>query len=271
MGYGGLFLDGITGKESKQTRFNFVYPNLYVVSDSGSVLITHGHYFEPYWPFLSEWAPDLFGGALKVETPMTLKEMVSINFPTNQLSCSGVGQAGPLTEVIRGIEIAVRNHTLDPIGRYLDNLFGKLASILGISGIGKLAWNLSVGWMRGRILKTLGTMEDARYNEKFMNDPEVQERFKRFYQRSCLEIASLRETDDIEIPVPGIVIFGHTHQPFAWYSTDMSIPVPGGTTVRLFNTGGWLSKTTDGGKSEFCGAEVFKYETDGGFSSVRIK
>lgn len=49
--YGGMFLDFITGKDDP-TSFNFAYPNLYIVTKSESVLVTHGHYLEPYWSML---------------------------------------------------------------------------------------------------------------------------------------------------------------------------------------------------------------------------
>jgi len=44
-----LFLNNITCTASgggEATPFYLVYPNLYVMDDNESVLITHGHYFE---------------------------------------------------------------------------------------------------------------------------------------------------------------------------------------------------------------------------------
>ncbi len=117
----------------------------------------------------------------------------------------------------------------------------------------------------------MGSVEDARYDKEFMNKPDVQERFKRFYQRSCEEIKSLNVENKYDIPTPSVVIFGHTHQPFGWGSEDMHVSVPDGRTIRLYNTGGWLMKRLDGGKTEFCGAELFRYETGAEFSSVSIR
>ncbi len=154
IGYGGLFLDKITGKGGKQTRFNFVYPNLYVVSDSGSVLITHGHYFETYWSLLSEWVPEILGSDLQIPIPMILKDMVSLNFPTNQLSCSGVGQAGQLTDAIRNAEIDIRNRDMDSIKQYLDRFVDKITANLD------LAWYLEIGLERSYVV---GEEEDSRF------------------------------------------------------------------------------------------------------------
>lgn len=45
--YGGMFLDKITtdpGQVGGETTFYFAYPNLYVVTDAGTILVTHGQY-----------------------------------------------------------------------------------------------------------------------------------------------------------------------------------------------------------------------------------
>jgi UDP-2,3-diacylglucosamine pyrophosphatase LpxH len=272
IGYGGLFLDTITGKGAKTTRFNFVYPNMYIATDSDSVLITHGHYFETYWSLLSEWAPDIFGKDLPISMPMPLREMISINFPTNQLSCSGIGQAGTLTDAIRNTDIDIRHHRLKPLDRYLKNLAAKLAGGRNYSWYDprRFIW-VGVGWwVKKQILRSVRTIDEVRYNREFMQKPEVQDRFKRYYQRSCEEIESLNKKYGYDLPLPSVVLFGHTHQPSAWNSGDMHIEVEEGKTIRLCNTGGWLAKTRVTGEKEFYGAEVFKYQTEVGFSSETV-
>jgi hypothetical protein len=199
--------------------------------------------------------------------------MVSINFPTNQLSCSGVGQAGTLTDAIRKAEIDIRNHHLDSIEQYLDRLGKKISEILDYSWYDprKWAWSALTAWVKKQVLSGVGSIEDARYDKDFMKKEDVKDRFKRFYQRTCEEIKSLNKDYGYDLPMPGVVIFGHTHQPFGWNSTDMHIDVPEGGAVRLFNTGGWLTRNLAGGQKEFCGAEVFKYDTARGFSSEPVK
>ena len=41
--------------------------------------------------------------------------------------------------------------------------------------------------------------------------------------------------------------------------------------ITLFNTGGWLNRFNDNKETEFCGAEVFTYETKKGFKSIPIR
>jgi predicted phosphodiesterase len=274
-GYGGLFLDKITVPRGSQTRFNFAYPNLYLATDAGAVLITHGHYLEEYWSLVSEWGPTVFRADLHVSKPMTLRDMVSINFPTNQLACSGVGQAGPLTHTIRSLLADLRNHRPGGMKQYLDR-FGKTLSkrAFGYSLIDPRKWITSslMWWAKREILKSLETIEDVRYSKEFVLKPEVRQRFRRFFDRSAEEIRCLNQNYGYELPIPTDVIFGHTHQPVPWGSSEIPpLEGPEGQRIRLFNAGGWLAGKLQDGRSEFCGAEVFKYETGKGMSSVSVR
>jgi len=106
--YGGMFLDNI----AQDARFNFAYPNLYIVTDTDSVLVTHGQYLEPYWAILGEFATKIAADDLKLSA-LDIEKMVELNFPSSQLACTGIGQAGLLTEtIIRPVEVAVKANNL---------------------------------------------------------------------------------------------------------------------------------------------------------------
>ena len=275
LGYGGLFLDALTASGGRQTSFNFTYPNLYFVSDEGSVLITHGHYFEPYWTLVSEWGPQILNADLQVHDPMELREMVSLNFPLTQLACSGVGQAGPLTRIIYDIQSDVAAKRLIALEKYLAR--GEQALFQKFFRAGGTAWSrwlagIAVRILRAKLLHSLRMMESSRYNADFMNDEAVQNRFRAFYSRSCAEIDELNRDHSLGLPMPESVIFGHTHQPVPWNaSTAALLSTPQGGSVRLFNAGGWLGRVLPDGREDFCGAEVFRYESARGWSSVSIR
>lgn len=58
-GHEKMYLNYITGDNEKggeETNFYFAYPNLYMVTDTDSIILTHGHYLEAYWSMLGEWA-----------------------------------------------------------------------------------------------------------------------------------------------------------------------------------------------------------------------
>jgi hypothetical protein len=102
--YGGLFLDKLT---IPNVVFNFGYPNLYLINEKETVIVTHGQYFDFYWSFLGKWALKIIKGDLDIKdySLLNLVETVGINLPTSQLACSSVGQAGPLTGVILKLQL----------------------------------------------------------------------------------------------------------------------------------------------------------------------
>jgi predicted phosphodiesterase len=281
--YSGLYLDNITvsiqnGKKiGKPTPFIFCYPNVYMVSDDESVLITHGQYFETYWSLTSEWAMKIASDDLQVGKNLDLHEMIGINFPLSQLACTGVGQAGPLTRVVRQVQRDVKDNNLKRVKKYLDRLddeIDKMAHYPWYKQYWEWLTDIASNTIKKIILKFIGKADDARYNEEFIHKEEVRERFKNFYTSSLFEIEQLNEEYGYDIPVPRYVIFGHTHQPIPWGAQDApTLKVPsgvGGESVALFNTGGWLNKKA-GNTVKFVGAEVFTYSTQEGFKSVSIR
>ena len=74
----------------------------------------------------------------------------------------------------------------------------------------------------------------------------------------------------MDIPAPSHVVFGHTHQPIPWGSSELFDTVDG-KDVRLCNTGGWLLKQEPDGSLDFVGAEVLVYETGIGLHSHSIR
>ena len=275
--YAGLFLDYITEPEGESTYFNFAYPNVYMVTDSESILLTHGHYLETYWALAGEWAMKLGQEDLKVGNALSLKEMVGINFPLSQLACSGVGQAGPLTKVVQRVQREAKDGNLTRIKKYLNRLDNEIDKLLRYPRYKyhrEVLTDKALDEAKKMVLKSIDTIGDTRYSEEFIHKKDVLNRFMNFYRASLIEINQLNLEYSYSIPMPWYVIFGHTHQPISWGAEDAPKTDPlvanGMQPVFLFNTGGWLYRMKDN-KKEFCGAEVFTYSTDEGFKSVSVK
>jgi len=281
--YTGLYLDNITVSVQDgqpvgtPTFFNFCYPNVYMVTDDDTVLITHGQYFEAYWAFACEWTMKLAVEDLKIGSALDLKEMVGINFPLSQLACSGVGQADPLTKVVRQVQREVKDGELGRVKKYLDRLDYEIDEMTRFPWYKQyLEWltDLVSDKIKTMALEFIGNMEDTRYSEEFIHKKEVQERFMKFFSASLFEIDELNRQFGYEIPTPRNVIFGHTHQPIPWGDPNApkaKISSEGGLRpVILFNTGGWLNKKQDN-EIQFVGAEVFVYSTQTGFTSIPIR
>lgn len=273
--YAGLFLDKITKPD---TYFNFVYPNLYLVTDEHTVLITHGHFLEMYWPFLGEWVLKIVSSDLQLKVPgsLDLIEMVGINFPFNQLASSGLGQSGPLTPIVQEMMQDIKNKDLDQLKTYFDQLWCELKKIVkkGFPSL-MLKFPPVKKWIKNKIFDSVNSMGSSRYDKQFLDHLEVRERFVEFYKSTIAEINEINRVYNTEIPAPTRMIFGHTHESISWEAPDApyielkQLPKDK-QPLRMYNTGGWLNGNDKNGNLNFGGAEIFYYETNKGISSVKV-
>jgi predicted phosphodiesterase len=270
-GYGGIFLDSITRDlvNDKITGtllpFAFAYPNIYLVTDQESVLLTHGHYLEGYWSLLGEWVMKIAGEDLAIGDALDLWEMVAINFPLNQLACTGVGQAGPLTSVIRDVQRQYKDGDLKRIKNYLDrldNAIDELTPSRGLLDAREALTDAASNYIKKKIVENLESSTPTRYDEKFIHRKDTLDLFRGYFDCSLLEIDSIQSAGGPEIGTPRYVIFGHTHEPIPW--GDPGAPKTmsrAGRPVTLYNTGGWLNKLDkQSGQTHFCGAEVIVFD-----------
>jgi len=272
--YGNLFLDHITRtkrSEGEKLTFNFAYPNVYLITDEGDcTLLTHGHYFESYWSFAAEWAMQLAGDDLKLESDgeMNLREMVGINLPLNQLACTGIGQAQPLTPLLRQLQKEVAAGRTKALRKYIGRLEATLKKSMKLSWLARWVRSYMFRLLKGRVLSHVAGIEQARYSKQFLQRPSVRERFRGYYQTSLHELERLQREHDLDIPEPTHVIFGHTHQPISWDSDELMTRV-NGKVIQLCNTGGWLLRE-EKGQVDFVGAEIVIYESGKGVKSKSI-
>lgn len=272
-----MYLNNISRQSDgsgKETNFYFAYPNIYFVSDNEAVLITHGHYLESYWTVVGEWAARVAGDDLKVDGGFDLWQLVAVNFPLCQFACCGVGQAGPLTQLIREVRQEVKDKNLSRVEKYLGRLTSHLDAMTPYGVLNPKEWGSDIAfrYFHRKVLKSIKKFKYARYCEKFIQNKHVMERFHNFFAASVVEINRLNKQYGLDMPVPHHVIFGHTHQPIPWGASDAPRTVmPGGPAITLYNTGGWLWREQTKDRREFCGAEVFTYESNKGFTSHSIR
>lgn len=272
-----LYLNNITINEDgsgRPTYFYFAYPNLYVADDSGTVVITHGHYLESYWSFAGEWILKIAEQDIDLGEAYDLWELVALNLPLCQLACSGIGQAGPLTALVQKIQREAKNREFARIDGYIDRLQAivddKLTYTLGKYDPREWGTDLVLKILNGEIKDAVKNRKSARACEEFLSDSEVLHRLGTFYDASCVELAILNNQYGFGIPNPDKIIIGHTHCPIGWLAPDAPETVMStGVRLRMYNTGGWLWRAHEGGGREFCGAEIFIYD-DNGFSSIAI-
>lgn len=265
--YGGMFLDHIAAGAT----FNFAYPNLYIATDSDCVLVTHGQYLEAFWAALGDIVYRVAQDDLGIAA-MDIESMVALNFPINQLSCTGVGQAGVFTKnLVLPIEREIKAHDLARAERYLNRLQELADERLVFEGFFGFAKEFLTDQFleaaKENLLSSLQEIKYARYDAEYCARPAVKQRMERFFQASQLELQQINSRGskfaDNLLPAIQRILFGHTHWPIAY--ADVNPITLGGTPLYIHNSGGWL---VENGK--FCGAEIFAYETGIGFGSVTI-
>lgn len=280
-----LFLNGITkgdGSDAGETNFYVAYPNLYMVTKQGmSVLMTHGHYFEAFWTLSGE----LIKKVAKLDDADRLEDLVALNMPLSQLACSGVGQAGRLMPIARSVQRQVKdmnfldtdNSGKPDIDEYIDR-FRKFVddSVKFESWLKEFASDLCLFGLMTGVRRALTDKKDTRFKEDFLEseDQEEKQRLRAFYDAACVEIGELNDDaslGDLDIREPTKMIYGHTHWPFSWGpNSARKFDIGRAWLLESSNTGGWLFKKGPHGTDQFCGAEVFRYQTGSEFSSVRI-
>lgn len=141
-------------------------PHLYLVTgDGSSILLTHGHYLEAFWAFAAEWTKRLAFDDLDLEEDqeLSLREMVGINLPLNQLACAGIGQAQPLAELARQIQREISAGQTSSLKNYFERFERSLRESSNLSWAKRMALSLAVGWGRKRFLAMLEGLEQTRY------------------------------------------------------------------------------------------------------------
>ncbi len=273
--YAGLFLDRLTVPEGRESRFNFVYPNLYILTNDGTVLLTHGHYFDFYWTIGSVYGPPVLGrGHLGIDGDINLKALVGMNFPLNLLASAGVGQAKPLTDVLYTIKTDVCAGQFGYLKQCLRRLQRTLdRELFPFSPFNPLEWvsDLALSGARRFLLRLLGQIDHPRCNARYVPSLAVRRRLNAYFRASASELTELSLEGTIQAPVPARpshLVFGHTHRPIAWLAGE-PLNVGHHWPLVLHNTGGWLTPQ-ETHSQETGGAEVFLYESNNGFSSWHI-
>jgi hypothetical protein len=214
---------------------------------------------------------------LQLGDAVDVRELVGLNHPLSQLACSGIGQAGPLTPLVQELEHEIKRRDLQRLRTYLDRLDDEIDRATDYpwhKQYMELLTDALSNKGKKLILELLEGSRPTRFDKKKPHTRDFSQRFWSFVK------ASLCEIDDINlagqsVPNPRWVIFGHTHCPIPWADPQAPKMQPQGTTgmhpIRLYNTGGWINREKEDGTQQFCGAEVFLFDSDVGISSVGIE
>ncbi|HMA94651.1 MAG TPA: metallophosphoesterase, partial [Polyangiaceae bacterium] len=266
--YGGLFLDDLTctddAESSDEHRFPFcvAFPNLYLLTDDFSALVTHGHYLEPYWSLVGEIAPLIAGHDLGVSDPLTVRQLVALNLPLNQLACSGLGQAGPLTSIVREVQREVKNGYFERVERYVARLDQRVLDDLADYGwADPREWisDFIIRFASSKLLDFIKLGKTTRYDAEFLTTARQRRGFGKYMLACQAELATLCSdfslADEAEVQPLSRLMYGHTHLPVAWGARGCTLESDAGQ-ISCTNFGGWLHREPSEAGANLEGAEV---------------
>ncbi len=279
--YGGMYLDNLIDK--KGITFNIAYPNLYLFTKKETILFTHGHYWDTYWSFFSDYGGEL---TKKIDNNEpsdfisldvnSLAELVSINFPLNQLASSGVGESGKLGQIVNQVMHNLKDNKTGRVDVYIKNLFRLLKNNLSVKypkWLQRYILNFAKEGFVNFINKKFEEYKTPQNNEKFLR--ENIKKVEKFYNLTVKELKSLKVSDDDKrflryqlekkYTEPQKIIYGHTHVPRGCSESE-KIQIKN-KDIYTYNAGGWLSKD----RKNWRGAEIFFIDNDGIVSSKRVQ
>lgn len=232
--------------EKEETIFKIVYPNLYLLLDKDTILLTHGHYFEKTWTagtkLLDEldlkdtilaYCKDNIGCSDKEYTMTTL---AGINQIVTQLLCTGVGQAFPFSKYVQAL-------VNDTDGKVKAALIKKLENYLEI----KIKEKIKIGYLSRIIAKKIIKIINEKINKPTSKNDDSKESKN---IKSYLKIVQdeVNRVNNCKTKPQGLninnithIIFGHTHSPYNFKKNPKF-----GNQYDVANTGGWLG---DGNKN----------------------
>lgn len=249
--YGLPFMNGLFSSTDKVTPISIVYPNLYLKTDKGTIMITHGHMMEPAWTLLSD--------LLKKDPEFSktgLVELEEFNNPITTFLCTGVGQAGRMSKLFAKIESDAYSGNTNRLKQIIDTcIIPKLVEEFDIwDYLEKKVYNA----LRDSILNKVKNAESSRFDKEFMKKESVRKRFRTFFN------ASVSQMEELGLASPNKIIFAHTHDPFP-VSEPFDISDTMGFELELYNTGGWL-KHENSKDSE--SAEIIMIDTNESISEL---
>lgn len=203
---------------------NAIYPNLMLFSGSRALFVTHGHFSEAAYSFMSSFAkllsPDL-------PYPTNVEDLEADNFAWIDFVWSMLGRSGAIgreLERIYELENAPKEfeHFIgSAITRYLHAKKGQISNATG-------------GQIQSEIEALMRCRLERFTPETLLGDDGVG-------LRDYLEGPVCAQMQGAGIDVNGLtqasVVFGHTHKPM---EMDFACKAFGSESVHLYNSGGWV-------------------------------
>lgn len=247
----GLYKNPETNPNNKSISTIMAYPNLYLVGNGRTHLVTHGHFFQIPWSLVSFlWWQELKKNRKEKEgTPefLTIEEIEGVNSPITRMVWTSMGQVpeirltmgtvyeqltnGITTELKRLVDVAAKNIDENWLEPEPDQRFKRLREAAYDAGIyaGKKALKIS--------FRFVSKLADKKHQVNPFKD-HVNRWLTDQYLLASAELYRRCSGNGEEVAFKEL-FFGHTHRCFA-NRHDATILADWQQDIGFRNCGGWL-------------------------------
>jgi len=241
--YGALYLEGLFPK-NEPLPVSVVYPSLYLILPEGRwMLVTHGHLFELAWVFITEVFERVLVHTKDDPSKGGLEWLEECNIPVNSLICTGLGQGGPSSRLIRRIQTEVKKGKVKKLAKVLNEFLSWADERLDYVFPLEVAQDIFFNLAERLILNEVKKLKPSRGSTRFLKDKK--DLIGKFLEATRLTVGSLKGKslpDRLE-EYPDCVIFGHTHVPIqAEKPQTLNVSDSGAAEreIKFLNTGSCL-------------------------------
>jgi len=233
----------------EDSEFLVAYPNLYLLEDGGTTLMTHGQYFDGFWNLLGDLCVEAAAQELHLQVPgkPNVAETVQLNYFTSLLNSSAIGQAGIFADMVRSLSAdaqAGRTAMMEAMRPGIKRFVVAKLELHGLVGkIEAAVANLVLDKALEKLIARIARPGSARFNADYVTDHKAA--IEAYLDMSFRELSGLLPQEMLPSGF-GRMLFGHTHLPTTAADPSRPVAAPGGGSVACVNTGGWVLDDKDG-------------------------
>lgn len=241
-GYDGGYFQELWPR-GEDREFLVAYPNLYLLEEGCTTLMTHGQYFDGFWNLLGDLCVEAASRELHLQIPgkSSVAETVQLNYFTSLLNSSAIGQAGIFADMARSLAAdaqAGRTGRMEAMRPGIKRFVVAKLELHGVVGrIEEAVVNLVLDKALEKLIGRIARPGAARFNADYVAGHKAA--IEAYLEMSFRELSGLLPQ---ETPPSGFarMLFGHTHRPTTAADPSRPVAAPGGGSVACVNTGGWV-------------------------------
>lgn len=246
-GYDGGYFQELWPR-GEDREFLVAYPNLYLLEEGGTTLMTHGQYFDGFWNLLGDLCVEAASQELHLQIPgkPSVAETVQLNYFTSLLNSSAIGQAGIFADMARSLSADAqtgRTGRMEAMRPGIKRFVVAKLELHGLFGwIKAAAVRLLLDKALEKLIARIARPGSTRFNADYVTDHKAA--IEAYLGMSFRELSGLRSRETAPSDMKRM-LFGHTHLPTTAADPARPVAAPCGGSTACVNTGGWVLDEKD--------------------------